>query len=111
MEVQRILDSTRHSYEVARSREQSLQKSLGLLQGISTDSGQSQVRLRDLQREAEANRTIYESFLARYKETSARESLEMPDSRIVTTATTPKSGGQTIHRPRACCVRDAHAAT
>jgi len=29
----------------------------------------------------------------------------------ITTATTPKSGGQTIHRPRACCVRDAHAAT
>jgi hypothetical protein len=28
-----------------------------------------------------------------------------------TTATTPRSGGQTIARPRACCVRDAHAAT
>jgi len=29
----------------------------------------------------------------------------------ITTATAPRSGGQTIGRPRACCLRDAHAAT
>ncbi len=29
----------------------------------------------------------------------------------IKTATAPKSGGQTIHRPRACCVRDAHTVT
>jgi capsular exopolysaccharide synthesis family protein len=45
--------------------------------------------LRELQREAEANRTIYESFLSRYKEASAQESLEMPDSRIVSRADVP----------------------
>ena len=28
----------------------------------------------------------------------------------ITTATAPRSGGQTTERPRACCVRDAHAA-
>ena len=37
-----------------------------------------QVRLHELQREAEANRTLYESYLARYKETASQESLEMP---------------------------------
>jgi capsular exopolysaccharide synthesis family protein len=42
-----------------------------------------------LQREAEANRTLYESYLARSKETTAQESLEMPDSRIVTKASIP----------------------
>ena len=51
--------------------------------------GQAQVRLRELQREAEANRTQYESYLARSKETTAQESLEMPDSRIVTKASVP----------------------
>ena len=88
-EIARILEGTRHGYEVAKSREDSLQKSLDQLQGNSTDAGPAQVRLRELQREAEANRTIYESFLARYKETSARESLEMPDSRVVTRADIP----------------------
>ena len=47
------------------------------------------MRLRELQREAEANRMLYESFLARYKEANARESLEMPEARIVTKADPP----------------------
>lgn len=88
-EIRRILDSTQHDYDVARSREASLQQSLDQLQGVSSSSGQALVRLHELQREAEANRTLYESYLARYKETSAQESLEMPDSRVVTRASIP----------------------
>jgi capsular exopolysaccharide synthesis family protein len=88
-ELQRILQSTRHDYDVARSREASLQQSFDQLQGVSSSSGQAQVRLRELQREAEANRTLYESYLARYKETTAQESLEMPDSHVVTKASIP----------------------
>lgn len=88
-EIRRILDSTQHDYDIARSRETSLQQSLDQLQGVSNLSGQAQVRLHELQREAEANRTLYESYLARYKETSAQESLEMPDSRVVTRASIP----------------------
>jgi len=88
-ELQRIQQSTRHDYEVARSREASLQQSFDQLQGVSSTSGQAQVRLRELQREAEANRTLYEAYLARYKESTAQESLEMPDSHVVTKASVP----------------------
>src|SRR5215207_1641599 len=88
-EIRRILDSTKHDYDVAQSREASLQQSLDQLQGVSTSSGQAQVRLRELQREAEANRTLYETYLARSKEATAQETLEMPDSRIVTKASVP----------------------
>jgi polysaccharide biosynthesis transport protein len=90
-EVKRIVESTRHDYDVAQSREKSLQKSFEELQGVSNVSGQALVHLHELRREAEANRTLYESYLARYKETSAQESLEMPDSRIVTRAVIPIS--------------------
>jgi exopolysaccharide transport family protein len=90
-EIRRIVDSTQHDYDVARSREASLSKSLDELQGVSSSSGQAQVRLHELQREAEANRTLYESYLARSKETTAQESLEMPDSRVVTKAGIPIS--------------------
>jgi succinoglycan biosynthesis transport protein ExoP len=90
-EIQRILQSAGHDYDVARSREASLQQSLDQLQGISSSSGQAQVRLRELQREAEANRTLYESYLARYKETTAQESLQLPDSHVVTQASVPIS--------------------
>ena len=88
-EVKRILDSTREAYRVAQSREQALQASLDKLQSASSNLNKSQVRLRELQREADANRTLYESFLARYKSTTAQESLELPDSRIVARAEIP----------------------
>jgi exopolysaccharide transport family protein len=88
-EIQRIMQSARNDYDVARSREASLQQSFDQLQGVSNTSGDAQVKLRELQREAEANRTLYESYLARYKETTAQESLEMPDSHVVTKATIP----------------------
>jgi succinoglycan biosynthesis transport protein ExoP len=88
-EIQRILQSTRHDFDIALSRETSLKDSFDKLQGVSNSSGQAQVRLHELQREAEANRTLYESYLARYKEASAQESLEMPDSRVVTAASVP----------------------
>lgn len=88
-EVQRILQSRRHSYEVAAAREASLEESLAGLQNISTESGQAEVRLRELQREADATRGLYESFLARYKEASARETLDLPEARIVAAADVP----------------------
>src|SRR5258708_2416254 len=88
-EIQRILQSMRHDYDVARSREASLQQSFDQLQGVSSSSGQAQVRLRELQREAEANRTLYESYLARYKQATAQESLQMPTSHLVPKATIP----------------------
>jgi succinoglycan biosynthesis transport protein ExoP len=88
-EIKRILQSTRHDFDIARSREASLQQSLDQLQGVASSSGQAQVRLRELQREAEANRTLYESYLARYKESTAQQSLQLPDSRLVTTASIP----------------------
>jgi exopolysaccharide transport family protein len=88
-EIQRIVQSTRHDYGVARSREASLQDSLDKLKGVSSSSGPAQVRLHELQREAEANRTLYESYLARAKETTSQESLEMPDSHVVTKASVP----------------------
>jgi exopolysaccharide transport family protein len=88
-EISRIMQSTRHDYDVARSRETSLQQSFDQLKGLSSSSGPALVRLHELQREAEANRTLYESYLARSKDTTAQESLEMPDSRVVTKASIP----------------------
>jgi exopolysaccharide transport family protein len=88
-EVKRILANTRQAYNVAQSREQALQKSLNDLQSASTDMSKARVRLRELAREADANRTLYESFLARYKTTTAQESLALTDSRVVSRAETP----------------------
>lgn len=88
-EIQRILQGRQHGYEVAAAREASLQTSLESLQNVSGESGQQEVRLRELQREADANRTLYEAFLGHYKEATARESFDLPEARVVTSADAP----------------------
>ncbi|GMG82326.1 polysaccharide biosynthesis tyrosine autokinase [Paralimibaculum aggregatum] len=47
------------------------------------------VELRQLQREAEASRLIYESFLSRLKETTVQEGIQQPDARMLSDAWVP----------------------
>jgi len=49
------------------------------------------VQLRQLKREAEASRLIYEFFLARLKETSVQQGIQRPDARVLTEAEAPVS--------------------
>lgn len=90
-EIQRIREGAHQAYQIAKSREEALQQSLDGLRRITDDTGKDRVRLRELQREASANRALYESFLARYKQTSAQETLNLPDSRVVSKADIPLS--------------------
>lgn len=52
--------------------------------------GAELVGLRQLQREAEATRTLYEHFLARMKETSSRQGVHTADSEVLSWASPPK---------------------
>lgn len=47
------------------------------------------IQLQQLRRETEANRLLYEYFLSRLKESSAREGIQQPDSRILSNAVLP----------------------
>ncbi len=47
------------------------------------------VRVEQLEREADANRLLYEYFLTRLKETSVQEGLQQADSRIISSAIVP----------------------
>jgi polysaccharide biosynthesis transport protein len=88
-EIDRILTSVRNEFEVARSREASLEADLARLKDQAAKFDQTDVRLRELQREAQANRALFDQFLARSKETSEQESLQSPDARIVAPALVP----------------------
>jgi capsular exopolysaccharide synthesis family protein len=67
---------------------QALQNSLVRLQA-SGNTQSSQVRLRDMVSELNANRKQYEDLLTRYNQTAAHEGLDLSDSRIVTRADIP----------------------
>lgn len=88
-EINAIISGLESEVRVARAREDSLRKSLAELESRDAHEETAAVTLRELEREAEASRLMYETFLARFKETSAQESLQEPDSRIVSPAVTP----------------------
>ena len=46
-------------------------------------TAQAAVKLQELQREADANRNIYEQFLSRYKTTNEQRSLQTAQTKIV----------------------------
>jgi capsular exopolysaccharide synthesis family protein len=67
----------------------SVRKTIVELEKQQEEDTRALVELRQLQREAEASRLIYEFFLARLKETSVQEGIQRPDARILTEAQMP----------------------
>lgn len=53
----------------------------------------SSPRRDELEREAQANRTLFEAFLPRAKETAAQRNMQMPESRILSSAVPPSVPG------------------
>ena len=88
-EVNKIVQNLRNEVSVVRAREKSLQASLQQLEQRVAELNTSEVQLRALQREANANRDLYETFLARFKETSTQEDMQRTDSRIIGRADIP----------------------
>jgi polysaccharide biosynthesis transport protein len=85
-EISRIAKDYRNEVAVARAREASLAASVDTLKNQVADLNQSDIHLRSLEREADANRTLLENFLARYKETGSEQTFRQPDARIISHA-------------------------
>jgi capsular exopolysaccharide synthesis family protein len=88
-EVQKIIRSLANEVTVARAKESQMRSDLQSLESRAGSELRSSVQLRQLQREADANRTLYESFLKRFKQTSEEQDLKMADSRIIARAEPP----------------------
>jgi exopolysaccharide transport family protein len=91
-EVDKIVGGLAQEVQTARIREQSLQQSLADLQQRASKTNEAELKLRELEREAQANRTLYENFLNRFKETSEESELQQQaDARIIARADVPLS--------------------
>lgn len=88
-EIRRLVSNLKNELHVAETRERELQASLKALKSDENLSKESSVRLKELQREAETSKALYESLLARYKQTVETQSLQLPDARIVEQADAP----------------------
>jgi capsular exopolysaccharide synthesis family protein len=88
-EVKRILVGLENEAEFARTRVTSLEASLREAEGETSAQNKEAIQLRALQREAAANRALYETFLNRFKETSSTQGLETSDARVISYAEVP----------------------
>ena len=88
-ELQQLTDSYRNEYEVAKSREDSLRANLAQLAGESSNTGNSLVRLRELEQQALALSTLYQTFLSRYEEASQQSSFPIAKARVISEAGNP----------------------
>jgi capsular exopolysaccharide synthesis family protein len=89
-EVDKILANLRNEAAVAQSRYSSLAGSLSALQGQAGDQSAEAAQLRTYEREAEAKRTLFDTFLKRFQETSAAEDLQQADASIISRAEVPR---------------------
>jgi succinoglycan biosynthesis transport protein ExoP len=88
-EVNKIVLSLANEVEVSRARESTLASNLASIQQNVGELNKASVRLNELQREADANRALFETFLNRFKETSNQDQIIQPDARIISAAETP----------------------
>ena len=89
-ELNRFSQSAKNDLTRARDYEASLTKALDTQKHQSVDLSQASVRLRELERDVEANRNVYQSFLKRSRETEEQESLNTSAARIIGEATMPQ---------------------
>ena len=90
-EVKKIAAGLRHSLDVARARENSLASSLQQMESKTAGNSQAEVELRALEREATANKVLFETFLGRFKETASTQGIEQADARVISFAEVPLS--------------------
>jgi polysaccharide biosynthesis transport protein len=88
-EVNKTIQATMNDVVASRARESSLRARMTELEGGVAQQDQAEVQLRELMRQADANKTLYEAFLQKFKLTAAEQEIEQPDAHIVSGAQSP----------------------
>jgi uncharacterized protein involved in exopolysaccharide biosynthesis/Mrp family chromosome partitioning ATPase len=88
-EASKVSRSLENDARIAGGRVDSLSASLDQMKKQATSTNSQDVQLRALEREAKAQRDLLESYLAKYREATARENIDSgpSDGRIISRAT------------------------
>jgi uncharacterized protein involved in exopolysaccharide biosynthesis/Mrp family chromosome partitioning ATPase len=89
-EAGKVATSLQRSVEVYSAKERNLEQALGELTKRAAGANLAEVKLHELEREAESTRGLYQTFLNRLQETSVGAASNVPDSRILSTADVPR---------------------
>ena len=85
-EAGRVVRAMADAASAARTREEALKANLAELSQSTTRQEGTSTRLRELEHEGDATRTLLDSLLARFEQISAQQGLQQPDAQILSRA-------------------------
>ncbi|MEM9739344.1 MAG: polysaccharide biosynthesis tyrosine autokinase [Pseudomonadota bacterium] len=89
--VNRVVSNLESEVSIAQANLRTTNGQLSQLRATLSRNNSDSVRLRELDREAEASRTLYEDFLERFKLNTEASDLAQADARVLTKAATPRN--------------------
>ncbi|MDF0520498.1 GumC family protein [Bradyrhizobium yuanmingense] len=89
IERKKSIDTAKSEYEAQLEQQNALEKQLKAVETKMLRDGQALVKLQELQRDADANRNIYEQFLSRFKTTNEQRQLQASQTKIASIAIPP----------------------
>lgn len=93
LEVGRIAGSVGNDLSVQRAEVKSLEASLAAAQAEESEQNLARVQLKALESDAASTRTMYESFVARLRETQGQDVVQVSDARVISHASVPVEPG------------------
>lgn len=88
-EAQKVTASLASDANAAQLREAALKTELNSLQGQVAEQGKSEIRLHELQGEADAARSVYVDYLNRAEHTTNERDIQQPDAELISLASVP----------------------
>jgi polysaccharide biosynthesis transport protein len=88
-ELRQIAESYKSTYEIAKSREESLDNTLAQQISGAQLTNRERLGLDELESRAKAYHSIHDSFLQRYMEITQQQSLPITEARVITAAAPP----------------------
>jgi capsular exopolysaccharide synthesis family protein len=88
-EARRVADALRAELDIIETREATLTRQVRELEAQTIDRERFEVRLRQLEREADASRAVFDNALARLNETTRQADIQQADARILSRAEKP----------------------
>jgi len=85
-QVGEIIKSLSNEIQIAHQRRTGLEDALKIAEGDLAEANQAQVKVAQFDREANASRTVYESYLTRYKQLIEQDGIAVPEAQMISPA-------------------------
>lgn len=90
-EIKRLASNIENEYQLAKARQSAVEKTLREVTGQTDLDNTKAITLRELERTASVNKSLFEDFLQRSRVTQEQSTFEARDARVITPALIPQT--------------------